>query len=43
MDIRQEIGIHTKQVEEIIIKYLPKEEELQEMILEIFYEKSEGK
>lgn len=34
MDIRQEIGIHTKQVEEIIIKYLPKEEGYQKTVIE---------
>ena len=34
MDIRQEIGIHAKQVEEIISKYLPREEGQQKTVIE---------
>ena len=34
MEIRQEIAIHTSQVEDIIKKYLPKEEGYQKTVIE---------
>ena len=34
MDIRQEIAVHTRQVEDIIKKYLPKEEGYQKTVME---------